>query len=81
MSRRPKLREQLLSSQNDGLSCLLEAVASTGWLAKGPHLQPHVAEQLDVAWDVVEKRLDGGHVVSGASPEPRLASPRLTRRP
>lgn len=61
-----QLKEQLLSSQDDGRSCLLEAVASTGWLSRGPHLQPALIDLLDSVWDVFERMLDGHKTLSGA---------------
>lgn len=61
-----QLKEQLLSSQDEGRTCLVEDVAVAGWLSRGPHLQPSLVELLDSVWDVYEGRLDGRETVPGA---------------
>lgn len=60
-----KLKDQLLCSQDEGRSCLLEAAAMAGWLSRGPQLPLSLLELLNTAWDDFERRLDGSNVVAG----------------
>lgn len=56
-----------MGCHGEGKTCLLEAAATAGWLARGPQMPGSISELLDSAWDEYERRLQGRESVSGGS--------------
>lgn len=61
-----QLKEQLLSSQDEGKGCLLEAAATAGWFTRGPQMPLSTLELIDSAWDDFERSLDSRRNITGA---------------